>query len=301
MKRLILGCATFSALVACSAMNSMTDGIDLAEGNGAAGQVACRVEDLLDAGVITPAGPSGCGAGSMLVYERALSSGGGGSGIAAASSAADAGAVTAAASFTADAGDGFLGAMATACAPVTCAAGQVGVLTWSQAPTSPTSTAASTAPTSTPDDSGATSTSDAASSDASALLSDAGSSNAGDAAAASSDASTPLPLCPGYVITCIDAPPTCPSGQTPSYAPSGHWHCMPTCNPNDPSMVVISYGSEFGAQRVCTSGPPSTPCSDASQVWTWDYQDETWVCRDKCDNGTYDQHDWAGQTVCIPC
>ena len=104
----------------------------------------------------------------------------------------------------------------------------------------------------------------------------------------------------GAVVTCINAPPTCPVGQSPSYAPSGRWHCMPVCDPSNGNVVVINYGASYGNVSICAGAPPATGCAQG-QVWTWDYQNEEWACEPECNNGQYDQHDYNGQTVCVPC
>ena len=105
----------------------------------------------------------------------------------------------------------------------------------------------------------------------------------------------------GAVVTCIDSPPACPAGQSPSYTPSGKWHCMPHCDANDSNTVLITYGSTYGNTSTCAPAPPTTACSTPGQVWTWDYANEAWVCAPECNNGQYDQHVYDGQTVCVPC
>ncbi len=254
------------------------DGISEGDRGGpGTGASMCTIDDTTDAG-LAPIGPNGCAVGTVIVYRKTLQPGAGGSAV------GSAGEATAAS----DAGDGgALPPMTPACAAISCGPGQVGVVTFSSAPGSPPGPPAPIA-------ADASTTDDAAS--------DGGASD--DAAApadADAAATMPLPACPGFVIKCIDAPPTCPDGQAPSFAPSGKWHCMPLCDPNDPNMVVISYGGQFGATRICAGAPPKQACPNAQDVWTWDFNDEEWVCRTKCDNGMYDQHDYGGQTVCVPC
>ena len=134
--------------------------------------------------------------------------------------------------------------------------------------------------------------------DASALATADASSDA--SASAAGDAGVIGIPC-GAVVTCIDSPPACPAGQSPSYTPSGKWHCMPLCDPNDSNTVVITYGSTYGNTSTCAHAPPTTACPTPGQVWTWDYANEAWVCAPECNNGQYDQHVYGGQTVCVPC
>ncbi|HEY8073305.1 MAG TPA: hypothetical protein VIF62_04335 [Labilithrix sp.] len=285
MRAWLLGGAMVAALVmACTARNVDADfvdgdranengGDDTAPGTGSS-MAMCTIDDTVDAG-LAPIGPDGCAVGSVIVYRKTLSSGSGGSAVASAGEAASAD----------DAGDGGLAPMTPACAAISCGPGQVGVVTFASAPGSPPGPPVTDDASAAGDDGG----------DAS---DDGGTSEAGST---DSDASVPIPACPGFVIKCIDAPPTCPAGQSPSYAPSGKWHCMPLCDPNNPNMVVISYGGQFGATRICAPAPPQQACGNPGDVWTWDFNDEVWVCRSKCDNGMYDQHQWNGQTVCVPC
>jgi hypothetical protein len=70
----------------------------------------------------------------------------------------------------------------------------------------------------------------------------------------------------GAVVTCVDSPPTCPEGQSPSYAPSGNWHCMPMCDPNNSDTVVITYGATYGNVTICAGAPPKEACPTHGQV-----------------------------------
>src|SRR5579871_6107101 len=100
MKRLILACgALVAALVACSVvgegggtgiLNDHEAPNQIGNGEGMA-PAACRIADAFDAGTITPVGPDGCGAGTMLVYETTLPNGSGASGIDPASTASGSG------------------------------------------------------------------------------------------------------------------------------------------------------------------------------------------------------------------
>lgn len=102
-------------------------------------------------------------------------------------------------------------------------------------------------------------------------------------------------------VICTAPPPSCPSGEAPSYAPAGFWHCMPLCDPNNADLVVISYGGIYGNGGVCAGPPPQEACPTEGQVWTWDFLNEAWECEAECDNGQYDQHTFGNQTVCVPC
>jgi hypothetical protein len=76
---------------------------------------------------------------------------------------------------------------------------------------------------------------------------------------------------------------------------------LPLCDVKNPNLVVISYGGIYGNGGVCAPPPPQSSCPVAGDVWTWNYLTETWVCQTKCNNGEYDQHTFANQTVCVPC
>ena len=308
----VMAGAMVAALTACTGVGASedhTDGFSDERGPGDSTGIGaasmCTIDDSADSG-LAPIGPNGCAVGTVIVYRKTLSAGSGGSAV------GSAGEASASTSVTMDGADGNDGGafapMTPACAPLSCKPGQVGVVTWSSAPGSPPgppalADAAADSTASGDGDasaSGGDAATDGGTSDdgGTAVLADGGASG-GDGDAASPV--VPLPQCLGFVIKCIDAPPSCPSGQAPSFAPSGKWHCMPRCNPNDPNMVVISYGGQFGSTRVCAGAPPKDQCADPAAVWTWDYADEEWVCRPKCDNGMYDQHEWGGQTVCVPC
>lgn len=97
----------------------------------------------------------------------------------------------------------------------------------------------------------------------------------------------------GSATHCVEAPPSCPEGQSPQYVfSSSTWECT-DCS------VVITYGSSYGNYTRCASAP-TISCPEG-QVPTWVYEDEQWECQDTCDNGAYDQHTVSGSTVCVPC
>jgi len=265
-----------------------------------------------DAGVLTPIGPQGCGANQTVAYRRPLA----GSGASAITSA----------SGTANSAQP---AMVTACTNTKCAPGQVAVVTYqASAPSAPLSTdgggsgdaamafgegaapvvdggaalvpdgAGSVADAgAVPTAEGAAPLPDGEAPDASALATG----DASDDATGSAGDAGVIGIPCGAVVTCITPPPTCPEGQSPSYTPSGKWHCMPDCDPNNGNTVLITYGATYGNTSICAPAPPTTACSTQGQVWTWDYQNEAWVCAAECDNGQYDQHAYGGQTVCVPC
>lgn len=286
--------AAIIGLLACSASNSFESGLFEGPATGFSGSTCTD-----DAGVLTPIGPQGCGANQTVVYRKPLS----GSGASAITSAAG----------TAKTPQP---AMVTACTDTKCAPGQVAVVTYqASAPSDPLSTDGGGS------GDGATAVGEAAApvvdGDAALAPDGAGSVADGGAVPTSGDAA-PLPdgeapdasavatsdagvigIPCGAVVTCIDMPPTCPAGQSPSYTPSGKWHCMPDCDPN--TSVVITYGSAYGNTTICAPAPPTTACPTPGQVWTWDYANEAWVCAPECNNGQYDQHDYGGQTVCVPC
>jgi len=321
--------STILATMACSASNSASSfeqGLGSSPGDssvaelgdaaaGGAGFASATCTE--DAGVLTPVGPQGCAPSQTLVYRKPVA-GSGASGIAS-------GAGTAATPTSAS---------LTACTNTKCGPGQVAVVTYRATGSSVPSSAdggglsdAATAlgdseapvsdggPAMEPDGEGAIAadgaappSADAASVDA-ALLPDAQAPEASPLATvdASSDASATaddagvIGIPCGAVVTCVAQPPRCPSGQSPSYTPSGRWHCMPLCDSNDGNTVVITYGASYGNTSICAAAPPTTACPTAGDVWTWDFDDEEWVCSPECDNGQYDQHDYGGQTVCVPC
>jgi hypothetical protein len=308
-RSVVLGGATILGLVACSASNSTGIAMDLGGPTfgGAATEMCTQ-----DAGGLTPIGPQGCSADQTVVYRKPLA-GTGASGI----------------SSSAGIGTTPIPAMVAACTTTKCGPGQVAVVTYQAiGPSDPLADAAGSddaapvlesgaAPVVA--DGGAAIATDGAASgaeggaasppDSAAPLSDAAAPDAAlfatadasdDAIQSPGDASAIAIPC-GAVVTCVDAPPMCPGGQSPSFAPSGRWHCMPLCNPNDSDSVLITYGASYGNITICASAPPKTACPTQGQVWTWDYEDEEWVCASECNNGQYDQHSYSGQTVCVPC
>jgi hypothetical protein len=93
--------------------------------------------------------------------------------------------------------------------------------------------------------------------------------------------------------SCVEAPPSCPDGQSPQYVfSSASWQCTDCA-------LVVTYGGTYGNYSRCTSAP-TVQCSDG-QVPTWDADSESWQCETTCDNGDYDQHEVDGSTVCVPC
>jgi hypothetical protein len=320
----LAGSATLGTM-ACSSSSSVS-GFDLgftsnapntgvAYGDAASGGAGFASATCTeDAGVLTPVGPQGCAPNETLVYRKPVA-GSGASGIA--SGASDAATPTS--------------ASLAACTNTKCGPGQVAVVTYQAVGSSGPSSAdggglgeAATAfgdgeapaseggPAMQADGAGSSVEDGAAppSGDA-ALLPDAeapeasslATADASDDAIATATAgdSGVIGIPCGAVITCVDQPPTCPSGQSPSYTPNGRWHCMPLCDSNDGSTVVITYGASYGNTTICAGAPPTAACSTPGDVWTWDFNDEEWVCSPECDNGQYDQHDYGGQTVCVPC
>ena len=299
---LVFAGATIVGLVACSAMDDASGGFASNEGfaPGVGGGALCTQ----DAGVLTPIGPHGCGPNLTVVYQKPLA----GSGASAITSSAGT-------------GNAPQPAMLTACTSTKCAPGQVAVVTYQAIPPSdPVSTdeaGSDDAATTSGDGAAPVADDDAAlTADGAASVTDSGGAPAtGDAApmpdggapdasggptAIASDAGVVGIPC-GAVVTCVDSPPTCPQGQSPSYTPSGNWHCMPLCDPSNSNAVVITYGSTYGNTSTCAPPPPTNACPTSGQVWTWDYANEDWVCAPECDNGQYDQHTYGGQTVCVPC
>lgn len=116
-------------------------------------------------------------------------------------------------------------------------------------------------------------------------------------------------------ITCVTAPPSCPSGQYPAYVPSsagdsvfagagypgdgttapatddGTWHCVGSCD------VIVQYGVEYGGLAVCAPTPPS--CTSPAMAG-FDATTQTWSCVTTCDP-SYDVDTYEQARVCIPC
>jgi hypothetical protein len=298
LKRVVFAAAPVLGLLACSSSASNSSGLnDIFSGPGVDAGLArggfAGAACTEDAGVLTPIGPDGCGASQTVVYRKPLVSSSGGSAITSGSGA----------------GTSTLPAMVTACADTTCGPGQVAVVTYKASPGDPL----------VPDGGGSVDAAPAIG-DGTAPAEDGGDAGPPDGAASLSDgdASPPLPTSASdgaagsddggviaipcnMVVTCVDTPPTCPDGQSPSYAPSGKWHCMPNCDPKSSDTVIITYGATYGNTSICAGAPPTEACPTHGQVWTWDYEKEEWVCAPECDNGQYDQHVYKGQTICVPC
>jgi hypothetical protein len=319
-RQVVFAGATILGLLACSSSVSNSGGLggfaeDEADagtsgsvgGGGFGGEICTE-----DAGVLTPIGPQGCGSNQTVVYRKPLA----GSGASAITSSAG----------TPGTASTPQPAMVTACTDTKCGPGQVAVVSYQATPPSdPLST-----------DGGGSDDAATAVGEGAAPVVDGDAALAPDGAALA-DAGAPLPTADGgalpdgeapdtspvatadasggatagdagvigipcgAVVTCINAPPTCPAGQSPSYTPSGKWHCMPDCNPNASNTVLITYGSTYGNTTTCAPAPPTNACPTPGDVWTWDYTNEAWVCAPKCNNGQYDQHTYGGQTVCVPC
>jgi hypothetical protein len=311
-KQVVFAGATILGLLACSSSASNSggmfapggeEGAEAGTGGGSSGGFGGGQTCTEDAGVLTPIGPQGCGPNQTVVYRKPLAGSG-------------ASAITSASGSSATAQP----AEVTACTDTKCAPGQVAVVTYQATPSDPLA------------DGGGSALGEAA-----APVGDGDAALAPDGEDSLADASAPLPTVDGgsltdgeapdaspvatvdaggatgsggdagvigipcgAVVTCINAPPACPEGQSPSYTPSGKWHCMPDCDPNDSNTVVITYGSTYGNTTTCAPAPPTNSCP-GGQVWTWDFANEEWVCAPECNNGQYDQHSYDGQTVCVPC
>jgi hypothetical protein len=245
-----------------------------------------------DAGVLTPIGPQGCGPSETVVYRSAL-----------------AGTYVSSIASAAGAANTPQASMVAACTSMKCAPGQVAVVTYiptaSNDPFPDASGSDGAAPASGDAaapvvvDAGPGLAPDGVAPDASAIAT-ADASDDGAATASSEDAGV-LEIPCGAVVTCIVPPPTCPGGQSPSFAPNGQWHCLPLCDPNSSDSVVITYGATYGNTSICAGAPPTTACSTQGDVWTWDYYTEEWVCAPECNGGQFDPHVYGGQTVCVPC
>jgi len=98
----------------------------------------------------------------------------------------------------------------------------------------------------------------------------------------------------GRFSRCVPAPPPCPGGQAPLYAPaSGGWTCVAPCD-----GCLIQYGGIYGNELHC--GPPPPSCTGGLTP-TFRQETEAWDCEPECDGGLYDPHTVDGVTVCIPC
>jgi hypothetical protein len=317
----MLAGSTILGTLACSSSNSVSNfsmgvgadsGVegfaDATAGGFAPGLAASTCSE--DAGVLTPIGPEGCAANQTVVYRKPIA-GTGASGIA---SGAGSTATPQPASLT-------------ACTDTKCGPGQVAVVTYQAIGSSAADGGgpddAATAfgdgaapvtdggPALAPDGAGSVMESDAAGplpGDA-ALPSDGetpdaallATTDASDAAVLGEGDGGAIGIPCGAIVTCVDSPPSCPNGQSPSYTPNGNWHCMPLCDSNSSNTVVITYGASYGNTTICANAPPAAACPTQGDVWTWDYNNEEWVCSPECDDGQYDQHDYGGQTVCVPC
>jgi hypothetical protein len=269
-------------VAACSASNS-SDNTGLFSGPEFGGASSLCTED---AGVLTPIGPHGCGASQTVVYRKPLAGGSSGSAIGSAAGVAKT----------------TLPAMVTACTETKCGPGQVAVVTYQPSGSSDPlssdgggSVDGATAPGDgaapvvdggaplAPDSAGSVADAggvpptvdaaplpDAQASDASPL----GTADASEDATGSAGDAGVIGIPCGAVVRCVDRPPACPEGLSPSYTPSGKWHCMPLCNPNSSDTVVITYGATYGSTSICAGAPPTTACPTQGQVWTWDYENE---------------------------
>jgi hypothetical protein len=119
---------------------------------------------------------------------------------------------------------------------------------------------------------------------------------AGPSATIDSASTTPAvpatPPAPQVETVCTDPPPDCPPGLSPQFTIKKTWECT-DCS------LVVTYGGIYGNYRRCV-GHPNVICPQG-QVPTWSLEDEKWECKDKCDNGLYDQHTIDGVMVCVPC
>jgi len=101
-----------------------------------------------------------------------------------------------------------------------------------------------------------------------------------------------VPPAPERTLTCAEAPPSCPSGQSPQWSIKKMWECT-DCS------LVVTYGGIYGNYRRCV-GSPKIECP-AGEVPTWQLEEDAWLCKPTCDNGLYDQHTIEGKLVCVPC
>ncbi|MBI2374884.1 MAG: choice-of-anchor D domain-containing protein [Deltaproteobacteria bacterium] len=101
-------------------------------------------------------------------------------------------------------------------------------------------------------------------------------------------------LTPGR-LDCMPTPPACSSGAVPDLRPAENsfgWICT-SC------AAIVHFGGLYANLRVCAPEPDlSCPAGESP---TYDAESYQWKCAPTCDNGAYDQRDFDGQLVCVPC
>jgi hypothetical protein len=102
----------------------------------------------------------------------------------------------------------------------------------------------------------------------------------------------PVVLSPPGTLVCVDAPPSCPDGQSPQFTSKMVWECTDCA-------LVVTYGGIYGNYRRCVN-EPTIVCPDG-ETPTWVFETEQWECKTTCDNGQYDQHTVDGLLLCVPC
>jgi hypothetical protein len=209
-----------------------------------------------------------CAANQTAVYTNRFTVGGGASGVATPPDAA-AGVANTGRSAQPATNDPSTTAMTATCGPAICPSGQVAVST-----SEPTDDGGGVAGTATSEPSEGVSP----------TASSGAASSTGSSTASSTAQTAPT-------VVCVPPPPACEAGLSPQYS-NGSWQCTDCA-------LVVTYGSEYGNSSRCVSAP--TDKCHGGDVPTWSYDDDKWECQPECDNGSYDQHEIAGQTVCVPC